>query len=363
MRGNLPGTRMKVTIRPLINTDLHGIDRLRTLVYSHRPEIFDADWQASVWRWLETHPLAGEMRRWVVVAGDEVVGHLAALPQYYRINGQRVVAHTPADYVVLPQYGHYAIPLMRKFFRTAENCVSCDAIPAVIKIQTRLGCEEAGQLQFAAKLWNVSTIPRFPTAIPVPIPQLLNWGLWVVDRVLSNPFIADDPRVEVFDGFDESFDELFENVAAATSCVPEKDAAFLRWRYGPGSPQASATLFGARSEGRLLGYAVLWVTPRGDGYLLDLTTRPGHHEVARVLLRQTVRHFRRAKVRSIRHLFVQSPTSVQTKNLWRLGFLPVNKRRPALVVRFADRSLHTMANDTANWSYSSGDGEATFWAK
>jgi Acetyltransferase (GNAT) domain len=354
---------MKVAIRPLISTDLHGIDRLRTQVYSQSPRIVDADWQASVWRWLETHPLAGDMRRWVVVAGDEVVGHLAALPQYYRINGQRVVAHTPADYAVLPQYSRHAILLMRKFFSTAVNCVSCAVIPAVITIQGRLGSEEAGKLQFAAKLLNVSAIPNFPTAIPVPIPQLINRGLWAVDRVLSDPLVADDPRVEVYDGFDESFDELFESVAAATPCVPEKDAAFLRWRYGPGSPQASATLLGARSEGRLLGYAVLWVSPRGDGYLLDLTTRPGHHDVARSLLRQTVRHFRRAKVRSIRHLFIPSPTSAQTKDLWRLGVLPVNKRRPVLLVRFADRSLHKVARDIANWSYSTGDGEATFWAR
>ena len=36
--------------------------------------------------------------------------------------------------------------------------------------------------------------------------------------------------------FDETFDELFESVAAGVPCVPEKDAAFLRWRYGPSSP-------------------------------------------------------------------------------------------------------------------------------
>jgi len=303
------------------------------------------------------------MRRWVVVAGDEVVGHLAALPQYYRIDGQRVVAYTPADYGVLPQYSRHAILLMREFFSTAANCVSCAVEPAVITIQTRLGSEEAGRLQFAAKPLNVSAIPNFPTAAPAPIPQLIDWGLWAVDRVLSTPLVADDPRVEVFDGFDESFDELFESVAAATPCAPEKDAAFLRWRYGPGSPQAPATLLGARSEGCLLGYAVLWVTPRGDGYLLDLTTRPGRHDVARSLLRETVRHFRRAKVRSIRHLFVPSPTSAQTKDLWRLGVLPVDKRRPAMLVKFADRSLHKVARDIDNWSYSAGDGEATFWAR
>src|SRR3712207_7532688 len=42
--------------------------------------------------------------RWVLAADEgEVVGHLAAIPQFYRIGGERVVAHTPADYPVLPR--------------------------------------------------------------------------------------------------------------------------------------------------------------------------------------------------------------------------------------------------------------------
>ena len=93
---------------------------------------------------VESHPLADRMHRWVVDAEGEIVGHLAALPQYYRINGQRVVAHTPADYMILPGYGFHAITLMRKFFRTCENCVACDVMPAVISVETRLGAEEAG---------------------------------------------------------------------------------------------------------------------------------------------------------------------------------------------------------------------------
>ena len=80
----------------------------------------------------------------------------------------------------------------------------------------------------------------------------------------------------MLDGFDASFDDLFESVAAALPCVPEKDAAFLRWRYGPDSPQHPVTVIGVRDGETLLGYAVLRVTREGDnGYMLDLTTRPG----------------------------------------------------------------------------------------
>jgi hypothetical protein len=267
---------MKVVVRPLEST-IHERDlmMLRTLVWPDDPNAYNTDWQSRLWRWLESHPLADQMHRWVVDAEGEIVGHLAALPQYYRINGQRVVAHTPADYMVLPEYGFHAITLMRKFFRTCENCVACDAVQASISIETKLGAEEAGRLQSAAKLWNVAGVPAFPTSIPVPITRLFNRGLQAVDRALTATTLVDHLKVEVLEGFDEAFNELFESVAAALPCVLEKDSAFLRWRYGPSSPQSPVTVLGVREGDALLGYAVLWVTVDGDnGYVLDLTTLP-----------------------------------------------------------------------------------------
>ena len=406
---------MKVVVRPLESADLPGIERLRILVYPHHPEAHYVDWHSSIWRWLESHPLASEMHRWVLVTEEgEVVGHLAATPQYYRINGQRLVAHTPADYQVLPQYGFHALLLMRKFFRTAQNCVACDMAPAVVGIETRMGAEVAGDLHYAAKLLNVSRLPvppipapvrrflkRFlnleeqaaPThghedrpgagprdveergappmrprvPIPKPIKGLLNRGLWVVDEGLGAVF-GSSLEVEVLKGFDESFDDLFEKIAAAVPCLPEKDSAFLHWRYGPDSPQTPVTILGVRGGEGLLGYAVLGVTvetPGGfrDAYILDLVTLPDRRDVARALLREAVRFFRREGAPIIRYRFLESPTSPRSSDLWRLGFFYRNKRRNSLLVKFADRDLHEMANDTTNWSYSIGDGEAAFWVK
>jgi hypothetical protein len=401
----------KVVVRPLESADLPGIDKLRILVYPHLPEAHYVDWHASIWRWLESHPLAkDEMHRWVLATEEgEVVGHLAAVPQYYRINGQRVVAHTPADYQVLPQYGFHALLLMRKFFRTAQNCVACDMVPAVIGVETRMGAEKAGSLHYAAKLLNVSRLPAPPipapirrflnleeqaalargyenlseagspdaqeqvtlirprAPIPAPIKRLLNGGLRVVDEALGGVF-GGNLKVEVLEGFDESFDELFEKIAAVVPCLPEKDGAFLRWRYGPGSPQNPVTILGVRGEEGLLGYAVLGVTvetPQGfrDAYILDLMTLPGRRDVARALLREAIRYFRRAGVPIIRYRFLMSHTSPRSSDLRRLGFFYRNRRRNTLLVKFADRGLHKTANDTANWSYSIGDGEATFWVK
>jgi hypothetical protein len=358
---------MRAVVRPLEGTDLEGFDRLRTLVYPDRPETFDTDRYFSIWRWLGTHPLADQMQRWVVATEEgEVVGHLAAQPQFYRISHQRVVAHTPADYMVLPGYGFHAITLMRRFFRTCENCVTCDVAPAAISIETGLGAEESGRLQNAVKVRNIAGLPAFPTSIPLAIMRPLNWGLRAVERALMATIRVDPLRVEVLEGFDETFDELFESVAASVPCVPEKDAAFLRWRYGPSSPQSPVTVLGVRQGETLLGYAVLWVkaggdTPRYASDLLDLMTRPGRDDVARALLKGAIEHFARAGTYIIRYRFLESPTSPRAKDVWRLGFLLRNERRHTLLVKFADHNLHKAASDTAKWSYTTGDGEASFF--
>jgi hypothetical protein len=362
--GFITARATKITVRPLDNAELErGTNKLRTLIYPDHPEAYEVDWHSLVWRWLETHPLADELHRWVLATEEnEVVGHLAAVPLFYRVGGERIVAHTPADYQALPGHGFHALSIMRRFFRTAENCVSVDQVPEAMAVETRLGAKEAGKLQYAAKILDVSQLPRVPAPFR-PALKVPSRGLRALDAALGSVFGA-GPRAEVLDDFDASFDDLFESVAAAVPCVPEKDAAFLRWRYGPGSPQHPVTVLGVKEGGTLLGYAVLRVTREGDnGYLMDLTTRPGRGDVARSLLRDAVGHFARAGVYIIRYRFLESPVSPRAKDLWRLGFFPREARRHTLLVKFADQGLHKTAVDSANWTYSAGDGEMTFWVR
>ena len=401
----------KATVRPIEGKDLPGVDRLRTLIYPHYPEAFNVEFHRSVWRWLGTHPLADEMHRWVIDAEGEIVGHLAATPQYYRINGRRVVAHTPTDYQVLPGYGFQALSLMRTFFRTTENCVACDMVPAVIEVESRMGARVVGDLRYAAKLLDVSRLPvplvpapvrrilnlseqsvpagrgyadhsgeqardfqeqiapppKRPRApLPGPVKGALNSGLRAADGALGGAF-GGGFRVEVLEEFDASFDDLFEKIAAVIPCVPEKDSAFLNWRYGADAPIAPVRILAARGGGGcLLGYAVVKVTAKGpdkglDGSILDLTTLPGRHDVVRALLKDIVRYFRRLGVHLIRYRFMASPTSPRSKDLWSMGFFYRKGRNNTLLVKFADGGLHETAVDASNWSYSPGDGEATFW--
>jgi hypothetical protein len=400
---------MKVVIRPFDDPSLEeGVASLRIEAYPQFPETRDVEFYSSAYRWLGSHPLGDDMHRWVAVTGDDqVVGHLAATPQYYRIKGQRVVAHTPCDYMVNSRHGFQALSLMRTFFRTTSNCVACDMVPAVIEVESRLGAEVAGQLQYAVKLLNVSRLPtpslpapvrrllrseeqtpvvrgytnrpgtepreteeqvsappvRPRAPIPMPVKRLLNGGLRIVDETLGSGF-GGGLKAEVLDGFDESFDELFEKVAASVDCVPEKTAEFLRWRYGPGSPQYPVTILGVKGGETLLGYAVLMVTSTGqDGYILDLTTLPERSDVARTLLRESVRFFREAGAQIVRYRFCESANTPRSGDLRRLGFFYRRGRRNSLLVKFSDSSLHEAARDITRWSYAAGDGEASFWTR
>jgi hypothetical protein len=400
---------MKTAVELVEGPELEDkIAQLRILSYPDFPEVHDVAYYSNLYRWYEDHPLSGKLFRWVsVTEKGEVVGHLTAFPQFYRIDGQRVVAHTPGDYMVLPQHGFQAIMLMRSFFRSTENCVVCDMVPAVIGVETRLGAEVVGNLKYAAKLMNVSRLPmpsvpaplrrllnlpqQFAPArgfterlgaeaheveehvappaprprapIPRPLQGLLNGGLRAVDGALGSGF-GGDLEAEVLDGFDDSLDDLFERVAAVVPCTAEKDAAFLRWRYGPGSPQAPVTVLGVRPRGKMLGYAVLSTAFHGqDGYILDLTVLPGRQDVVRALLRETVRSFRRMGVQIIRYRFVESPTSPRSTDLRRLGFFYRRGRRHKLLTKFADTSLRETTGDLVNWSLSFGDGEAGFWIR
>jgi hypothetical protein len=157
---------------------------------------------------------------------------------------------------------------------------------------------------------------------------------------------------------------LFEKVAASVPCMPEKDSSFLRWRYGPGSPQFPVTVLSVKRGETLLGYAVLMVTSTGqDGNVLDLTTLPERRDVARVLLRESVRFFRRSGVQIVRYRFLESPSSPGSNDLRRLGFFYRKGRSHSLLVKFAEPGLHKIASDATDWSYTVGDGEASFWTR
>lgn len=401
---------MKAGIRQLEPDEpQEKVHQLRVLAYPDHEDVRDFDFFDRMYGWYQRHPLAGRMHRWISETADgEVVGHLAAMPLYYRVNGERVIAHTPGDYMVHPEHSFQALSLMRRFFKSVDNTFACDMVPAVITVQNRFGAEIAGQMQYAAKLLNVAQLPVPPVPeplrkalnlppqfspargytghqedghaelgepepapeprprapIPAPLKSALNGGLEALDRLLAKGY-GGNYEVERVEHFDEEFDRFFEKVAAVIPCIQEKDAAFLNWRYGPGSPQSPVEVIAVRGRQGLLGYAVIKVLDKvRDSFILDLMTLPGYTQAARALLGECVRYSRKRGAYMIRYRYLESAATPRETDLWRLGFFGRGaNRRNSILIGFEDERQHAMAVDLANWSYNIGDGEPTFWMR
>lgn len=401
---------MKAAIRQLEPGEpQEKVHQLRVLAYPEHEDVRDTDFFDRMYGWYQRHPLAGSMQRWISETEDgEVIGHLAAMPLYYRVNGERVVAHTPGDYMVHPEHSFQALSLMRRFFKSVDNTFACDMVPAVITVESRFGAEVIGQMQYTAKLLNVARLPVPPVPerlrkvlglppqfapargytgheddgyaeigepepmpqarprapIPGPLKSALNGGLEALDQLLAKGY-GEGYEVEKVDHFDEGFDRFFEKVAAVTPCIQEKDAAFLNWRYGPDSPQQPVEVIAVRGRQGVLGYAVIKVLEKArDSFILDLMALPGYTQVARALVRESVRRCRKRGADMIRYRYLEAPATPRETDLLRMGFFSRGaSRRNSILVSFEDEKKHALATDLDNWSYNIGDGEPTFWMR
>lgn len=362
----------RVLLRPHEPADDEGLARLRRQAYPDWPEAHDGAWHRSIHRWLAESPYAAHMSRWVATTDDTVVGHLAAVPLPYLIGGRSVIAHTPTDFMSSPGSGFHALALMRRFFRTCPDYVACDSVPEALAIEKSFGVTEVGDLRSEMKLVDPSGYPNRPRGLPRSSLVIASIGSRALDRVLMGAHHR--LPVHRLTSFDERFDELVRVVSATVGCTVRKDAEFLTWRYGVGSPQHPPTILAVVSARSLLGYAVVRSTGDRDAYLLDLTASPGRADVASSLLYGVVDQARQVGAAFLRYRFVPSPAAPSARTLARLGFLNRDgsrytlpglrtSRRHTLLVRFADDASDSVASDIDHWSYSIGDAEVSFWVK
>ena len=362
----MPGTSgaaaPSATIRPYDDErDFEATLRLRAASYPGWKDAADAEWHGAVYRWLGTSPDADQMHRWVLEVRGAVVGHLAAVPLRYRIGGRSVVAHTPADYMVLPGHGFHAVALMRTFFQACPSYIACNVAGQVSTIERAFGSTVVGPLTQGVKVMDIANYPRLPRAVPRPAARLAATGLRILDRAMVSRG-AKGLRVEQIATFDASFDTLFEAVAERVRCIPEKGAAFLRWRYGPGTPRP-VTVLAVRDGGALVGYAVLRTTSQREGFVLDLLTMPGRPDVARALLAEAARRFWRDGAFVARYRFTESVAGPSIADLRSMGYRlgAGRERQLELLAKLEDSAAQAEAAELEHWSYNLGDGEASFW--
>lgn len=350
-------TSRAVELRPMDEGDFQQVLNLYGIVFGQT----GLNNFSNRWQWAQRDNLfPEETYRWVLADQGRIVGFLAAFPLPYSINGETVVAHTPCDYMVHPDYRFHGLKLMRQFFASCPNCVTCDDIPATIKVTQWLGASLVGPLTGYSKIldghiFKVAKLPQLPDIFYSFATQAL--------RLLDSLLLvgASAVKVERIDRFDERFDRFFQECSKQVRATVTKDHRFLNWRYGQGSPQNENEIVAATDDtGELVGYAVLYVdnSPRVQGYILDLLVLPcANQKVARALMAYAVRRFRQRGARVVRY-FNASPRSGPSPGLLRwLGFTAILGKGRVLMVKLADPRLAAVAGEASNWWYGYGDTE------
>ena len=350
-------TRQAVELRELADGDFQEVLALyRTVFGSAYAARF-----AHRWTWAhKENVIPNRSLKWVLVSDQRVVGFLAAIPQWYSLGRDRVIAHTPCDFMVHPDYRFHGIQLMTEFFNSCPNCVTCDDIPATIGITKWLGAQPVSPVVTYVKVLDARAL-RFGREVPGVLYGVGSYVLEGIDRVLlSKP---SGVRLTPLSDFDHRFQELYEETSRTVPAMVAKDGPFLGWRYGQSSPHGSREIVTATTpNGELLGYVVLYLamTPRPSGYVLDLQVLPDRsNDIDQALLACAAERFRELGALTMKYHRVPSPFVPSRGLLAQLGFIARNRVNRLLMVKFAEPDLARVASESGNWRYSFGDLEVS----
>jgi GNAT superfamily N-acetyltransferase len=170
-----------------------------------------------------------------------------------------------------------------------------------------------------------------------------------------------DGAVEGLAEWGGELDALWERFAAGIGVAVQRDAAFLRWRFGarPGERYEVRTLRrGGRTEG-LVVWAVREKHGGRIGYLMELLHDPARPDDGRALLSTAVRAMAAEGADAV---LAWSLDHAPNHGVYRrAGFLPMPERlRPIRLnfgVRALDPALAPLAGDLRSWYLSYADSD------
>jgi len=318
------------------------------------------------YRWSRLENLApADTFEWVLLAEDgRVVGCLAALPVPYAVGGQRLWAHTTADFMVDPAYSFHGLSLMRECFKRCPRQVSLDDVAATKAVLGYFKARAVLTLARHAKPLDGRVLQGRPGWVGKVPPVLLapaGPALRALDRVRRPGGLEAAVPVP----FDGRFDAFAAAGAARGGASVYRDQAYYRWRYGPGSPQAGAQALALLDgSGAPRAYAVV-ATGTGDvpqGHLLELVSDgPLAKEGWLALLVAAVGALRtQGASAAYAHLSEASPPELLAA-MGALGFT-ARAYRTTLFTRPSpadDPALGALLHDATRWDFQYGDAEVT----
>jgi GNAT superfamily N-acetyltransferase len=334
--------------------DRRGVEALYRRVFGHdAAESSRLRWE---WQYRRNPNNPGhEPEIWIAREGPAIVGQYATMPVKLSLAGREVQGSWGMDVMVAPERQRQG--LGEVLFRTWDRNVGASL---------GLGLSDSSYRLFQKMRWpDVGPVPCLVKPLTRRALRRPNWpvGLNRLVSALTLPIIKIVARtrplaaeVRMIQRFDESFTELWDQLAPKFRLSVRRDAAYLNWKY-VNAPHVRYSIAALRRDDRNVGYAVYrhFTEPRGRVTLLvDFLADPADEQGFATLLRWVDREARQADSDKIR-TFAMHATFRRV--LRRSGYFAV-KSTMEFVVKVngldVDQSFY---EDTDDWHITLGDSD------
>lgn len=241
---------------------------------------FHTERSPAHWRWkFEGNP-AGARRISVALDSDgRLVGHYAAYPVPFRLDGDDIEAHQIGDTMTDPSIRHIGRGPTSILGRTALHFYGnfCEG-----RVAFNYGFNVANIQRFSLRFLRSDRVEpvsyRFRDLAARPLRRLGR-----AERMLRGY------RFELAKSVGPEWDELFLRVADAYRFLVRRDARYVRWRYLE-HPDFDYAVVAIRKWGRLVGWVVTRV--RGESLTIgDALIDPAHPDAVEMAARHLVHVF------------------------------------------------------------------------
>jgi GNAT superfamily N-acetyltransferase len=238
---------------------------------------------------------------WIAREGPALVGQYATMPVRLDVKGHEVQGSWGMDVMVAPERQRQG--LGEVLFRTWDRHVGASL---------GLGLSDSSYRLFQKLRWpDVGPVPCLVKPLtrralrrpnwPVPLNRLVSALTLPIVKIVARtrPLRAE---VRLIQRFDDSFTQLWEQLAPKFDFAVRRDAAYLNWKY-VSAPHVRYSIAVLRRDDRNVGYAVYrhLYEPRGRVTLLvDFLTDPDDESGLSTLLHWIDREARKADSDKIR---------------------------------------------------------------
>jgi len=358
--------REELHFRRYIEEDDQDLSRLIS-------EIFGHDWDDQVFEWKYRKNPAGMALSAVAEKNGKVIGQIGAIPARFSVDGKELVGSQEVDGCLDKKHGkfdtlYYLIRLRRKineeegigfsflFSLEVSSKIALKALKDSIRV-----CSMPGLVKVLDVEPFLSDRLRLGGAAPLFAP-VVNQALRILDPTIGRT-IPKGTRMKRVERFDERFDALWNRIKRDYPIMIARDSAYLNWRYVDVPHRNYVILSLENAETReILGFIVFSEKQRDYriGQILDVVTpRTGHEQIARVLIREAVRHFHEKKVALA--ICLMLPHCHVFPALRRFGFRKRKKRGMDLIFGNTDaknpRIPLEFAGNEENWYVCLGDSD------